>query len=221
MLVAHTLDDQAETVLLGLARGSGPRSVAGMRPYSPPWGRPLLAVRRSMTRAACAELGISPHEDPHNSDPRFTRVRIRDEVLPLMEEVCRGGVAESLARTAAQLQEDAEVLDDLASALLDKARNGACLDVLVLRGEPAALRRRAVRSWLLESGARGLTDRQLRAVDALVSDWRGQGPVAVPDALNRAGEGARLVVERRHGTLGIAVQPRRSHPGTRPTEKGS
>ncbi|MBU3751800.1 MAG: tRNA lysidine(34) synthetase TilS, partial [Mycobacterium sp.] len=79
VLLAHTLDDQAETVLLGLGRGSGARSIAGMRPCDPPWYRPLLAVRRQHTHAVCAELKVTPWDDPHNHDHRFTRVRLRTE----------------------------------------------------------------------------------------------------------------------------------------------
>ncbi len=96
VLLAHTLDDQAETVLLGLGRGSGARSIAGMRPYDPPWCRPLLGVRRATTHAACADLGLRAWHDPHNADQRFTRSRLRHEVLPLLEEVLGGGVAEAL-----------------------------------------------------------------------------------------------------------------------------
>ena len=121
ILLGHTLDDQAETVLLGLGRGSGARSIAGMRTWDPPWLRPLLSVRRSVTRAACAELDLPVWDDPHNVDPRFTRVRLRHEVLPLLEDVLAGGVAEALARTAAQLREDADALDAVAAALLAEA----------------------------------------------------------------------------------------------------
>src|SRR5829696_6735256 len=90
VLLGHTLDDQAESVLLGLARGSGPRSIAGMRPLDGRWARPLLGVRRATTRQACAEQGLPYRDDPHNADPRFTRVRLRTEVLPLLEDVLRG-----------------------------------------------------------------------------------------------------------------------------------
>ena len=100
VLLAHTADDQAETVLLGLARGSGPRSIAGMRPWRPPWGRPLLGVTRASTEATCRSAGLLPWQDPHNDDPAFTRVRLRHEVLPLLDEVLRGGVRAALARTA-------------------------------------------------------------------------------------------------------------------------
>ena len=82
--------------------------------WAAPYGRPLLGVRRADTRAACAELGLTPWEDPHNLDPRYTRVRVRTEVLPLLEDVLGGGVAESLARTAASLRADNDALDGLA-----------------------------------------------------------------------------------------------------------
>jgi tRNA(Ile)-lysidine synthase len=121
VLLGHTLDDQAETVLLGLGRGSGARSLAGMRTWHPPWLRPLLAVRRAVPRAACGELGLPVWDDPHNDDLRFTRVRLRHEVLPLLEEVLSGGVAEALARTAAQLREDGDALDAAAGRLLADA----------------------------------------------------------------------------------------------------
>ncbi|MFI5607080.1 tRNA lysidine(34) synthetase TilS [Amycolatopsis sp. NPDC051903] len=183
VLLGHTLDDQAETVLLGLGRGSGPRSLAGMRPHDPPWGRPLLAITRAQTRAACAELGVEPWQDPHNDDPRFTRVRLRVEVLPLLEDVLAGGVAGALARTAAQLREDTEALDTVADRILTRVGGAEGLAVAVLADEPAAVRRRVLRRWLLASGVRELTDAHLRSVDALVARWRGQGGVWLPGNL--------------------------------------
>ncbi|WP_067531703.1 tRNA lysidine(34) synthetase TilS [Nocardia crassostreae] len=197
VLLGHTLDDQAETVLLGLARGSGGRSIQGMPEYAAPWGRPLLGVRRPVTRALCADLGLTPHEDPHNSAPEFTRVRLRTEALPLLEEVLGGGVAAALARTATHLQEDGAVLDTLAAELLAAALDGETLSLETLTTAPPALRRRVVRAWLLEHGAKSLTDSNLRAVDALITNWRGQGGVAVgglPD-------GTRLVATRERGRL--------------------
>ncbi|HSA41821.1 MAG TPA: ATP-binding protein, partial [Mycobacterium sp.] len=201
VLLGHTLDDQAETVLLGLGRGSGPRSIAGMRTWAPPWGRPLLGLRRAVTAAACAELGLTPWADPHNTDPRFTRVRLRTEVLPLLEEVLGGGVAEALARTAAALQEDGDVLDDAAAAAL--AGLDEPIAAAALAGLPTAVRRRVLRGWLLAGGAVRLTDLQLRAVDALVTDWRGQGGVAV----GGGAPGARLFAERRDGVLRLRQEP--------------
>ena len=197
VLIAHTLDDQAETVLLGLGRGSGARSIAGMRPHDPPWCRPLLGVRRSITHGACAELGLTPWLDPHNTDARFTRVRLRHEVLPLLEDVLGGGVAEALARTANGLRDDADTLDGLAVASLATVASGGELDVALLGEMAVGVRRRVIRGWLLAGGASGLTDGQIRGVDRLVMDWRGRGGVAVGSALRRQ----RLFADRRGGVL--------------------
>lgn len=202
VLLGHTLDDQAETVLLGLGRGSGPRSVAGMRPHDPPWGRPLLGIPRAITRQACAELGVEPWHDPHNADPRFTRVRLRVQVMPLLDDVLNGGVAAALARTAAQLREDTEALDTLAEALLVSADTGDGLDVAVLAPQPQALRRRVLRRWLLIGGARELTDAQLRAVDALIARWRGQGGVWLPGNLEARRARGRLWLKPQSTTRG-------------------
>lgn len=201
VLLAHTLDDQAETVLLGLGRGSGPRSIAGMRECDPPWYRPLLGLRRSLTHEACADLGLVPWIDPHNSDPRFTRVRLRTEVLPLLEAVLGGGVAEALARTAAAVREDNDLLDAMAEQTLSGC--GERLEVATLEDLPGPLRRRVVRGWLRAGGALGLTDLQIRAVEALVTDWRGQGGVAVGCAVPRT----RLFAERRGATLSLRIEP--------------
>ncbi|MCP2332687.1 tRNA lysidine(34) synthetase TilS [Actinoalloteichus caeruleus] len=197
VLLGHTLDDQAETVLLGLGRGSGPRSISGMRALDPPWGRPLLGCSRAVTARACRELGLEPWTDPHNSDPRFTRVRLRREVLPLLEEVLQGGVAEALCRTSAQLREDGAALDQWADEVLSRAgsdQGHGALEVRAVEGAPVAVRRRVLRGWLISHGARELTDLHLRAVDDLVGRWRGQGGVWLPGG---------LVVERAHGRLQV------------------
>ncbi|MCW2650269.1 MAG: tRNA lysidine(34) synthetase TilS [Mycobacterium sp.] len=203
VLLGHTLDDQAETVLLGLGRGSGARSIAGMRPYQPPWCRPLLGVRRAVTHAACDQLGLTPWHDPHNVDAAFTRSRLRVEVLPLVEEVLGGGVAEALARTAAALREDCDALDDLALSELAAAVADEGLDTARLAELPDAVRRRVIRGWLLANGATNLTDRQIRGVDILVTAWRGQGGVAVGSALRRQ----RLIAARSDGKLRLRREP--------------
>src|ERR1700731_3522423 len=203
VLLAHTLDDQAETVLLGLGRGSGARSIAGMRPYDPPWCRPLLGVRRSVTHAACAELGLTAWQDPHNADRRFTRTRLRHEVLPLLEEVLGGGVAEALARTATALREDTELIDSLAAQALPGVRAGSGLQARGLAALPDPVRRGVIRGWLRGGGETGLTDKQIRGVDTLVTAWRGQGGVAVGSALR----GERLIAGRRDGVLAMWREP--------------
>jgi tRNA(Ile)-lysidine synthase len=203
VLLGHTLDDQAETVLLGLGRGSGARSIAGMRPYDPPWCRPLLGVRRSVTHAACADLGLTAWHDPHNTDRRFTRTRLRHEVLPLLEEVLGGGVAEALARTATALREDTALIDTLIAQALTASATSNGLDARALTALPDPVRRGVIRRWLLAGGAIGLTDKQIRRVDSLITAWRGQGGVAVGSTLR----GQRLVAGRRGGVLTLTREP--------------
>ena len=116
VVTAHTRDDQAETVLLGLARGSGARSLAGMRASFDIFRRPLLGVARDDTVTACQVEGLEVWDDPHNSDPGYARVRVRTRVLPVLEEQIGPGVAAALARTAEQLRADADLLDELLEA---------------------------------------------------------------------------------------------------------
>ncbi len=214
VLLGHTLDDQAETVLLGLGRGAGAGSLQAMAAWSEPWGRPLLGLRRADTVAACAELGIEPWLDPHNADPRYTRVRVRTEVLPLLEDVLQGGVADALARTARRLREDEDVLGALAAELLARARRATTLDVETVAAAPVAVRRRALLAWLRDRGADVRTDATLRAVDDLVVRWRGQGAVALAEPPGTRPElgGGRLVAVRRHGKLAVAGHSRDGRP---------
>ena len=180
VLLGHTLDDQAETVLLGLARGSGGRSLAGMPARRGRYRRPLLAVRRAATAAACAELGLEPWQDPHNADFRFARARVRHQALPALEAALGPGVAEALARTAAQLRADAECLDDLAFAESGQLRQAgsdpAGLDVAWLAALPAAIRTRVLRDAAVMAGCPpgALAAGHIGQVDALVTAWRGQ-----------------------------------------------
>jgi tRNA(Ile)-lysidine synthase len=178
VLLGHTLDDQAETVLLGLGRGSGPRSIAGMRPVEGRYRRPLLDLRRATTRDACAALGLDPWDDPHNSDPCFQRVRLRREVLPLLEDVLQGGVAEALARTAALTRDDLDALDEL--AVIAARRAGGVLHADGLEALPTAIRTRVLRGWAHAHGTAPLTARHTAALDGLITDWHGQGPIDLP-----------------------------------------
>jgi tRNA(Ile)-lysidine synthase len=153
VLLGHTLDDQAETVLLGLTRGSGGRSLAGMRRGFGPFRRPLLEVTRAQTRAACRAEGIEWWDDPHNEDPRFTRVRVRHRVLPLLETELGPGVAAALARTADRLHEDSTTLDRIAEATFHELRRDdggyrtGDLEALL-----AGIRSRVVRLAALDAG---------------------------------------------------------------------
>jgi tRNA(Ile)-lysidine synthase len=191
VLLGHTLDDQAETVLLGLARGSGPRSLAGMAPRRGVFVRPLLGVRRSVTGAACEALGLRPWTDPHNADRRFARVRVRLDALPALEAALGPGVAEALARTAGQLRDDAEVLERIAAS--ERGLADAPLATSSLAGLPGAVRSRVLRAAALDAGcpAGALTAAHVARIDELVTDWRGQQGVDLPGgirAARRAGE---------------------------------
>jgi tRNA(Ile)-lysidine synthase len=196
VLLGHTADDQAETVLLGLARGSGPRSIAGMRPWRPPWGRPLLAVTRADTEAACREAGLEPWQDPHNADPSFTRVRVRQEVLPLLEDVLGGGVRDALARTADLMADDLDALDRIAAEVLELAGDRDALRVDAVVGRPAAIRRRVLRSWLAVAGAGPLSYDHLCRLDRQLTDQRGPIQVRVPGALDVWRRGPVLSITR-------------------------
>jgi tRNA(Ile)-lysidine synthase len=155
VLLGHTLDDQAETVLLGLTRGSGGRSIAGMRPSFDCFHRPLLGITRRQTEDACRAEGIEFWNDPHNTDPRFTRSRIRHRVLPVLEEELGPGVATTLARTAEQLRPDMEALDRLAEELLVEVSDSEGLVVERLEQRPDALVGRVLRLAALEAGSPG------------------------------------------------------------------
>jgi tRNA(Ile)-lysidine synthase len=192
--LGHTLDDQAETVLLGLGRGSGPRSVAGMVAENPPFWRPLLGLRRTATRAACAALELPVWDDPWNDDPAYTRVRLRTEALPLLEDVLGGGVAPALARTAALLREDLDLLDALAAAELDRLAGAHGLPADDVAALPTALRRRVLRGWLRAAGVPDLQAVHLTAADALLTGWRGQGRVDLPGGAGVVRTSGRLVL---------------------------
>lgn len=188
VLLGHTRNDQAETVLLALARGSGTRSLAGMAVRSGRFLRPLLGVTRVDTERACGELGLDPWQDPHNVDPAYARSRVRSRVLPVLERELGPGIVDSLSRTAQLARDDADLLDELAAQQLPVTEE---LDCALLAGAPAALRRRAIRSWLSSRGAREVTYGHALAVEQLVIHWHGQ------QALHLAG----VQVARRHGRL--------------------
>jgi tRNA(Ile)-lysidine synthase len=192
VLLGHTLDDQAETVLLGLGRGSGARSLSGMARATTWRGtvllRPLLRVRRSETTAACEALGLPVWHDPMNVDDDFTRVRVRHDALPALERALGPGVVEALARTAELLRDDADALDGWARTAVTELSPDRLAEL------PPAVRRRVLRSAAVAAGAPPgrLSSRHVDALDALVVRWHGQGPVSLPGG---------LVGERRYDRL--------------------
>lgn len=206
VLLGHTRDDQAETVLLGLARGSGPRSLAGMAPRRGVLRRPFLELDRSSTERACTALGLNPWRDPTNHDPQLLRARIRTRTMPALEADLGPGVVAALSRTAALLREDADALDSMAADLLDRAElnNGAlgrvaldqvALDPVVLAAAPAALRRRVLLMAARRAGSPGGSLRRSHALalDALVVTWSGQGAVPLPGSVEGVRACGRLV----------------------------
>jgi len=202
VLLGHTRDDQAETVLLRLLRGSGARSLAAMRPVQGLWRRPFLDIARDTVQGVAHDvaqrIGIAIWHDPHNADPAFARVEVRQLLAswPTGDTAILG-----LARTAALLADDADLLDDLA-----EQAEGSCLDqgellVDALVACPRALRTRIVRRWLIAQGSPpgDLDFEHVAAVDALISDWHGQGPMTVPGG---------IAVERAYGRLRVLQTPK-------------
>jgi len=206
VLLGHTRDDQAETVLLALARGAGPRGLAGMPPRRDAggvtWLRPLLEITRVQTRAACAALGLEPWDDPHNADPTYARVRVREQALPALVAALGEGVVGNLARTAKLIAADTAALDALASEALAAARTGdggrPALAVAELAGLPEAVRTRVLHAWAQELGASGsaLSHRHVAALDALITRWHGQGPAYLPGGIAVTRRAGRLVADR-------------------------
>ncbi|NLU80284.1 tRNA lysidine(34) synthetase TilS [Micromonospora sp. HNM0581] len=202
LLTGHTRDDQAETVLLALSRGAGPRGIAGMPARrdlaGTPLVRPLLEIGRTETRAACTALGLVPWDDPHNSDPSYARSRVRADVLPVLIRALGPGVLDNLARTAALVAADNAVLDELAVEALSRARHpDGGLATGTLADLAPAVRGRVLRAWAHESGVppAALSHRHVAALDGLVTAWRGQRASYLPGGLRVLRRDGRLVSE--------------------------
>ncbi len=197
VLLGHTRDDQAETVLLRLARGSGARSLAAMAPRTDRYLRPLLDLDRATVHAAARLMGLEPWSDPHNTDPAYARSRVRHDALPVLERVLGPGIAEALARTATLLRDDADALDEWADRAERWASRGpGALDVAELEALPRAVRTRLLRRAALAAGcpAGALTAEHVFALDQLVTDWRGQRHVDLPGGRRGRRSGGRIVV---------------------------
>ncbi len=216
LLLGHTLDDQAETVLLRLGRGAGSRSLSAMSPRYPlgdtprVWlGRPLLELRRQDTENFCAALNLPVVHDPTNrvdgkwrtaADEPLRRAAVREWALPALKRSLGQDAAPGLARTARSLREDNEALDFYAGELVQTMRTlrpadtevSKRVEVLPAQNVPGAVRLRAWRLLALESGALPgeLLEPHLRAIDLLATDWRGRGPVQLPGhvTVSRVGE---------------------------------
>jgi len=198
IFLGHTRDDQAETVLLGLARGSGTRSLSGMAIENGIYIRPLLTLTREETVSACREAGIEFWNDPHNSNTEFSRVKVRRNVLPILEENIGPGISAALARSAALLRDDADALDAIAESEISSLdlRN---LDCRALEQLPRAIRTRILRRAIYAAGAPSgsITADHVASAEALVTSWKGQGQVSLPGGVK---------VERISGRLSLLAR---------------
>ena len=206
VLLGHTLEDQAETVLLRLARGSGARSLAGMSARTDPWRRPFLALPRATVRAAADEvlaaIGRRAWSDPHNDDRAYARVRVRALLARLVDDL-GPGVVMGLARSADLLRDDADALDAMAgeafaqAVCADDDGEGMTADCDELAALPAAVRTRVIRAMALACGspADALGVDHVRRVDALVTDWHGQGETSLPGGVRARRECGRLCLQ--------------------------
>jgi tRNA(Ile)-lysidine synthase len=195
VFLGHTRDDQAETVLLGLARGSGTRSLSGMAHHNGLYIRPLLEITRIQNEQYCEELKLQYWSDPHNQNPEYSRVRVRNDALPALEKSIGPGIAEALARSAQLLRDDADALDHWAKREeihLDLAD----LDCAHLESLPRAIRTRIIRTAVYAAGAPAgmVTLEHVSAVEALISAWSGQGALNLPGGVK---------VERISGRLSL------------------
>jgi tRNA(Ile)-lysidine synthase len=196
--LAHTKNDLAESVLLGLARGSGTRSLSGIAEQNGAYIRPLLGIDRESTESCCQENQIEPWNDPQNRDPAYLRSRVRHQVLPILEREMGPGIIEALARSSRILREDADALDSWVEELLVGNRD-ELLEVQFLGSLPKAIRIRLLRRIIYKAGAPegSLSADHLAPVEALVTQWHGQGQISLPGSVK---------VERISGRLSLSQE---------------
>ena len=199
IFLAHTHNDQAETVLLGLARGSGGKSLQGMAPRNGYYHRPFLNLTRATTEEICRENGAEFWSDPHNDSEEFLRVKVRKKLLPYMEELIGPGIADALVRTATILRQDGEALDEIANSYTGG------LDCANLAALPIAIRSRVLRAAIYAAGAPSgsISADHLAPVEALVTEWNGQGATSLPGGVK---------VERISGRLSLSQQKENRGP---------
>ena len=193
VFLGHTRDDQAETVLLGLARGSGTRSLSGMAHHNGVYVRPLLEITRDQSERYCEEVKLQYWSDPHNENPDFSRVRVRNVALPALETSIGPGISEALARSAHLLRDDADALDHWAKAE-ELALDLLNLDCAYLEKLPRAVRTRLIRAAIYAAGAPAgmVTMEHVSGVEALITAWSGQGALNLPGGVKVARISGRL-----------------------------
>ena len=196
IFLGHTEDDLAETVLLGLARGSGTRSLSGMAFQVGKYVRPFLELTRSQVLAACKESGIEFWDDPQNQELGFARVRVRNEILPKMEKEIGPGISKALARTSRILREDADALDLIAGEIFTNLADPTQIPIESISDLPIAVRKRVIKQAIEAMGAPSLSAEQILEVEALVGAWKGQGPVALAGGITARRDSGRLTLSK-------------------------
>jgi len=196
IFLGHTEDDLAETVLLGLARGSGTRSLSGMAFHVGRYVRPFLELSRAQVLTACKESGIEFWSDPQNEDLSFARVRVRNEILPKMEKEIGPGISKALARTSRILREDADALDLIAGDIFASLADPAQIPIELISELPIAVRKRVIKRAIEAMGAPSLSAEQILEVEALVGGWKGQGAVALAGGITARRDSGRLTLSK-------------------------
>lgn len=192
--VAHTLEDQAETLILGALRGNP----SGMAPLASLDAgarlvRPFLGICRADTVGACGELGLEPWHDPMNDDTAYRRVAVRKSVIPQLSDLIGGDAVPALARTAERIAADQELLADV----VDLSPTNDCA---VLAAVPAPVRQRRILAWLREEGVRlageplSASRSQLTDIERLCTHWHGQGTVTLGDGFGVARVGRNITL---------------------------
>ena len=196
IFLGHTENDLAETVLLGLARGSGTRSLSGMAFHVGRYVRPFLELSRAQVLTACKESGIEFWSDPQNEDLSFARVRVRNEILPKMEKEIGPGISKALARTSRILREDADALDLIAGDIFASLADPAQIPIELISELPIAVRKRVIKRAIEAMGAPSLSAEQILEVEALVGGWKGQGAVALAGGITARRDSGRLTLSK-------------------------
>jgi len=184
ILLAHTQDDQAETVLMRLTRGSGAKSLSGMAQVSGKYLRPFLHLRKKIVHDSLDLIGLKAWQDPANTDHQFLRVKVRHELMPKIVEVLGESAISSLDKTSQLLRLDNQALEELAQQFFDSQKdvktNG--LEISELEKLPEAIRTRVLRIFAIASGVHPgpFSFEHIEAIDALVKNWHGQGNVDLP-----------------------------------------
>jgi len=201
VLLGHTREDQAETVLLRLSRGSGARSLSAMSPVTGLWRRPLLDLPRSTVHECaleeCGRIGVEPWRDPHNADPAYARVRVREAMTSLVGAL-GDGIVGGLSRSARLLRDDADALDSWAmiefATHVSDASPGFTIEIAALESLPRAIRTRLFKIMAERCGSAELDAGHIAGIDELITRWHGQGEINLPGRVNAAREYGRLSV---------------------------